>query len=359
MKKGIVSIVCILSVAFLCFACSKTSKDKDISKDQAAKSQGIEDQPVTELSYSIFFPPSHVQCKAADAWAEEIEKRSDGRVKINMFPAGTLTKAKDCYDGVVTGISAIGMSCFAYTRGRFPVMEAVDLPLGYPDGQSATVVANEFYNQVKPEELEDVKVLYLHAHGPGLLHTKKPVKTMDDLKGMKIRSTGLSAKVTDALGGVPVAMPQGGTYEALQKGVVDGTFTPIETLKGWKQAEVIDYTTDCNNIGYTTTMFVVMNKDKWNSLPDDIKKVFNQVDSEWIKVHADAWTEADKEGREYTLGLKNKIIPLGEDEAKQWKKAVDKVIGDYITKAKAKGIDAKKHVEDLKGLIKDSKNSNK
>jgi len=160
------------------------------------------------LTYSIFFPPTHGQCLAGMDWAKEIERATDGRVKITVFPGGTLTKANQCYDGVVKGISDIGMSCFAYTRGRFPSMEALDLPLGYPNGLAATRVANAYYQAFTPAELNDVKVLYLHAHGPGLLHTQKPVKTLADLEKMKIRSTGLSAKVVEALGAIPVAMPQ-------------------------------------------------------------------------------------------------------------------------------------------------------
>lgn len=129
---------------------------------------------------------------------------------------------------MVNGISDIGMSCFAYTRGRFPAMEALDLPLGYPDGVTATNVANAFYAKFKPTEMDDVKVLYLHAHGPGLLHTRKPVKTLADLAKLKIRSTGLSAKVVKALGGIPVAMPQGDTYESLQKGWWTAPSVPLK-----------------------------------------------------------------------------------------------------------------------------------
>ena len=133
----------------------------------------------TNLTYSIFFPPTHAQAKAAEAWAKEIEKRSAGNVKISLFPGGTLTPADQCYDGVVKGISDIGMSAFAYTRGRFPAMEALDLPLGYPNGRVATRVAYEFYPAAGGQGLENVKVyaLYLHAHGPGLyIRAEKPVK---------------------------------------------------------------------------------------------------------------------------------------------------------------------------------------
>lgn len=286
-----------------------------------------------KLTYSIFFPPTHAQAIAAMDYAKEVEKRTDGKVQITTFPGGTLTKAPMVYDGVVKGISDMGNSCFAYTRGRFPVMEVVDLPMGYASGAVATQVANDFAKSANPKELQDVKVLYVHAHGPGLLHTKKPVRTLEDLKGMKIRATGLSAKVVKALGAVPVAMDQPQAYESLQKGVVEGTISPMEVLKGWKQGEVIKYTTDCSGVGYTTAMFVVMNKDKWNALPDDVKKVFEETAQEWVAVHGKAWDAADEEGRKFTLSLGNEIIELSEEENAKWRKAVEPIINEYASKA--------------------------
>ena len=305
-----------------------------------------------ELSYSIFFPAAHGQCKAAMSWAKEIEKRTKGRVKITVYPGGTLTPARQCYDGVVKGISDIGNSCFAYTRGRFPLMEAVDLPNGYPNGRVASKVANEIAKMFKPKELSDVKVLYIHGHGPGLLHTKTPVRKLEDLKGMKIRSTGLAAKIVKTLGGVPVAMSQGETYEALQKGVVNGTLSPMEVLKGWKQAEVIKYTTDCKQIGYTTAMFVVMNKKKWASLPKDIQKIFEEVSEEWVEVHGQTWDQIDAEGRKYTLARGNKIIELTPKEAKRWIEKVKPLKTAYIAKMQKKGLPGKKALAEVEALIK-------
>ena len=303
------------------------------------------------LTYSIFFPPTHEQCKTGMMWAEEIEKQTDGAVTITVFPGGTLTKANQCYDGVEKGISDIGMSCFAYNRGRFPVMEAVDLPLGYPNGQTATHVANDFFQALQPGELDGVKVLYIHAHGPGLLHTQRPVNSLADLKGMKIRSTGLSAKVAEALGAVPVAMPQPSTYEALQKGVVEGTFAPIETLKGWRQAEVIKHTTDCRSIGYTTSMYVVMNLKKWNSLPKEIQDVFESVSNKWIDVHGSTWDRVDIEGKTYTQSLGNDIIELKPAEHQKWKAAVEPIIQNYASEKSKKGIDGKHVISTLRSLI--------
>ena len=303
------------------------------------------------LTYSVFFPATHGQCEAGTAWAKEVEKRSDGKIKITVIPGGVLLKADKTYEGVVNEIADIGMSCFAYTRGRFPVMEALDLPLGYPNGKVATKVANAFYSQTNPKELQDVKVLYLHAHGPGLLHTKKPVRNLEDLKGMLIRSTGLSAKVIEALGGAPVAKSQGETYEALQRGTVEGTIGPIEVLKGWRQAEVIKYTTDCFDIGYTTTMYVVMNLDKWNNLSDDLKAVLDDVSKEFIEIHGNTWDEVDNAGRNYTLERGNEIISLNPEQQQQWKTAVQPVINDYIKTVSEKGLDGQKYVDDIRQLI--------
>ncbi|MEW5734758.1 MAG: TRAP transporter substrate-binding protein [Thermodesulfobacteriota bacterium] len=301
-----------------------------------------------ELSYSVFFPPSHAQAKCAESWAKEIEKRTNGAVKINIFAGGTLTKGPQVYEGVLNGISDIGMSCFAYTAGRFPVMSAIDLPLGYPNGMCASLTANDYAMSVNPPEIQDVKLLYVHAHGPGLLSSKKPVEKLADMAKMKVRATGFSAKVVEALGGVPVAMGQGEAYEALKTGVVEGTMTPIETLKGWKQAEVIKDTTLCYSVGYTTGMYVVMNKDKWASLSPEVQKVFTEVSAEWPKVHGEAWDKADEEGKEYTLSLGNKLIPLSDKESDAWRKAVDPVIANYA----AESADGAKRVELLKGLIK-------
>jgi TRAP-type C4-dicarboxylate transport system substrate-binding protein len=291
-----------------------------------------------KLSYSVFFPPTHIQCMTATNWAQEIEKRTQGRVKITVYPAGSLTKADQCYEGVVKGISDIGMSCFAYTRGRFPLLEALDLPVGYPNGSDATRIANEIVQKHNPAELADTHVLYLHAHGPGIVASKKAVRTMDDLKGLKIRATGLSGKIAEALGASPIAMSQPETYEALEKGVVDATLCPIETLKGWKQGEAIKYVVDSTAIGYTTAMFVVMNKEKWSQLPADIQEIFTAASKEFIAKHGAAWDQADKEAREYVIQLKREMISLPEAEQQRWRNALKPILDDYVKRAKDKNL---------------------
>jgi TRAP-type transport system periplasmic protein len=293
-----------------------------------------------ELNYSIFFPPTHKNSVLATEWKNEVEKRTNGRLKITMFYGGTLTPADKCYDGVVKGISDLGMSVFAYTMGKFPLTEVIDLPLVYKTGYAATKLINEYYNKFQPKELDEVKVLYLHAHGPGILHTKTAVNRLDDVKGLKIRCTGMAAKIVTALGGAPVAMPMGDTYDAISRGVVDGSMAPQESLEGWKWGEVVKFTTEDFGASYTAGMFVVMNKGKWNALPPDIQKIIGEINGEWIEKHGKNWDEMDRSGREYALKLGNKIISLSKEENEKWAQAVKPLIDEYVKEKKAKGLPA-------------------
>ncbi len=294
------------------------------------------------LMYSNFFPPTHIQSKLAQQWSDEVAKRTDGRVTISYFPGGTLTKAKQCYDGVVEGLSDIGMSALAYSRGRFPTMAAVDLPLGHKSGVAATKVANAVYDKFKPEELSDVEVMFFHAHGPGLLFTaKKPVKTLEDIKGMKLRGTGNSAQLLKALGAAPVAMSMPDTYQAIRKGVVNGGVYPMETNKGWKMGEVVDYCTLDYPVGYTTTFFVVMNKNKWNAISEQDQKIITELNKEFSARHGQAWDDSDKAGRDFLTAKGGQFIELSEAEGKRWKEKAAPMMDDYIAKAEQKKLNGK------------------
>lgn len=293
-----------------------------------------------KLNYSIFFAATHRNSILATEWAREVERRTDNKVQITMFYGGTLTPADKCYDGVVNGISDIGMSVLSYTMGRFPLSEVLDLPLGSQSGKVATRLVNDFYAKFKPKEFDDVKILYLHGHGPGLLHTKTPVRALEELKGMKIRATGTSAKIATALGGTPVAMPMSESYDSISRGVAEGILCPVESLQGWKLAEVIKYTTQNYGAAYTITFFVAMNKAKWESLPASVKKAFEQVSAEWIGKTGTAWDEMDAAGATFAAGLGDAVIPLSAQENERWAKAVQPLFDEYVKEKTAKGLPA-------------------
>ncbi|MEW6264239.1 MAG: TRAP transporter substrate-binding protein [Thermodesulfobacteriota bacterium] len=291
-----------------------------------------------ELRYSTFFPPTHGHAILSDQWAKEVEKRTNGAVKVVMFPGATLTPADQTYDGVVKGIADVGMSVVSYVKGRFPFTEVIDLPLGYSRGYQATRLANACLQKFKPKEYDDVKIMYFHAHGPGVFHSKKPLAKLDDLKGLKIRCSGTSAKVVSALGATPVAMPQTETYDALSKGVVDGVVSPVEVLKGWKFAEVVKNTTLNFGSSYSLSFFVVMNKKKWESLSKEAQATIEQINKEWIEKTGKSWDEFDKVGTEFAKGQGVVFANLTKDEDAKWAEKVKPVMDEYVKAMKEKNL---------------------
>ncbi len=303
------------------------------------------------FTYSTFFPPTHIQTKVPEAWIKEIDERSKGQIKIQLFTGGSLTPAPQIYDGVVKGISDFGLSVLAYSPGRFPVLSAVDNPLGFPNAFVATRVINGLNEKFKPKEVTDVHVCYLFAHGPGVLHTvNKPVNKLEDVKGLKIRSTGTSQLIVRALGAAPVAMSQGETYDALKKNIADGTLVPLEALEGYKQAEVLKYTTLTYSCAYSQGFFVAMNLKKWNSLPPELQKIITEVSKKYEDITAKAWGDSDDSGRAFSLKLGHEFIKLSDAESARFKDAMKPVYAEYIKQAKEKGVDGEaifKAVEEM------------
>ncbi|SLM30305.1 Extracellular solute-binding protein, family 7 [Desulfamplus magnetovallimortis] len=306
-----------------------------------------------KLTYANFFPPFHVQSQLAESWCKEVEKRTGGAVKIDYYPGGTLSKAPQIYDNVEMGVADIGMTVLAYSRGRFPVLGAVDLPMGYTSGVVATKVANAVLEKFNPKEVQDTKVMFLHAHGPGYINTvSKAVHNMEDMKGLKIRSTGMSTILVKALGGTPVAQSMGDAYQSLQKGVVDGSAHPLEANKGWKLGEVLKYCIAENSVAYTTNMIVTMNKSKWNSLSPEIQKTISEINAEWAVKHGEAWDQIDVEGRNFIVDRGNEVITLSPEESLKWKNAVRPSLDEYAEDLNKKGLPGSEIVQFIMDSIK-------
>jgi TRAP-type C4-dicarboxylate transport system substrate-binding protein len=305
------------------------------------------------LKYSNFFPPTHIQSKLAEEWCKEVEKQTEGRVKIEYYPGGSLLKAPQIYDGVADGISDIGFSVLAYSRGRFPVIGTLDLPFGYPSGVVATSVANELYSKFKPKEFDDTQLMYLHAHGPGFIHTRDKVITkLEDLKGLRIRSTGISAEMVKALGATPVAMGMPDSYQSLQKGVVDGSAHPLEANLGWKLGEVTKNDICCYATAYTTTFFVTMNKAKWAALDPKDQKAIEAINTAWSIKHGEAWDTSDLEGLRFFLEQGNTVSGLQPKEVERWKTAVAPVIDAYSADLDKKNLDGAAVVKVIREALK-------
>lgn len=340
-RRKVLLLLVVMALAALTGCSSKTSPEE----------QGK--QETIELKLAHFFPATHpVETDLVQPWAKAIEEATNGQVKITSYPGQTLLKADAIYDGVVNGITDIGLSCFAYTRGRFPVLEAFELPgITYINSKVASKVAWEGIKRLNPEEVQDTKLMMVFATGPGDLFTKVPVRSLSDLQGLSIRATGLSAKTLETLGATPVAMPQSEAYEALSKGVVKGNLSPVEVLKGWKHAEVTDYLTKTPFL-YNTLFFITMNRDKWNSLPPGVQKAIEEVNEKYFKeVAMGLWDKQNEAALKWAVeetGME--VITLPEEEAKKWISLVRPIQDEFVAKISEKGLPGQEILDTVKEL---------
>lgn len=307
----------------------------------------------TELKLAHFFPATHpVETQLIQPWAQAINEATGGQVIITSYPSETLIKANDIYDGVVTGVADMGLSCFSYTRGRFPVLEAFELPgLVVNNSKVGSIVAWEGIKQLNPEEVQDTKLMMVLSTGPGVLFTKVPVRNLEDLQGLEVRATGLSAKTLQTLGAIPVAMPQSEAYEALSKGVVKGNLAPIEVLQGWRHAEVTDYLTMTPFI-YNTLFFVTMSLDKWNDLSPEIQAAIEAVNEQYFEEVAmglwDSQNEAALKWAVEETGME--VINLSDEEAARWISLITPIQDEFVASMNEKGFDGLEILDTVKKL---------
>jgi TRAP-type C4-dicarboxylate transport system substrate-binding protein len=301
--------------------------------------QGHAQEKVITLKVANWFPVAHKQTPLLESWGKDLEKRTNGRVKVNYYPAGTLVPAPQSYDAVTKGISDVGNHVLGYTVGRFPLTEVLDLPLGYPNNTVPTKLANAFYDKFKPKEFNDVKVLWFHAQAPGIVHTKtKPITKLEDLKGMKMRTYGSNAKLMSLLGGTPVAMPMTDVYDALSRGVAEGLMCAYEATEGFRFGDQLKYSTENYATSHSAVFAIVMNKDKWNSLPPDIQKIIDTMSAEYIEKYAAMWDDIEKSGKAYLVKRGNKINTLTKEEEAKWVEKAQPIFDDYVKKMKEKGL---------------------
>jgi len=321
MNKGLLSV---MAAAVLFFAAL------------AAATPGFSGDRIT-LTYANFPPASTFPCIQMERYAREVEARTGGKVKIHTFPGGTLLPAKNIFDGVQAGAADIGNFAMSYQPGRFPVSESVDLPLGFRSARAASLVLYELITEYRPKEFENVKILTLFTCPPADFMTSRPVKTLADLEGMELRVSGTGADVINRLGGVPVAMPQSETPEAIQKGIVKGMVSSREILKDFNFAAYCPYSTDVDL--FVVSFAVVMNRSRWDGLPADVKKVLDDLgreQAEWTGVYVDnhgeealAWArkEYGHQTFEFSPGDRKKIAT-----------SVQPLIDGYVKRVSEQGI---------------------
>jgi TRAP-type C4-dicarboxylate transport system substrate-binding protein len=300
------------------------------------------DEPV-KISFSIWQSPDHYMVKGIQRWASDIGKRTNGKVEFVFYYGGTLTKGPQAYDGIAKGISDAGAAATGWNAGRFPLTRITDIPLGWTSSRQASLASWEFYKKFKPKEWDETHLLFLYTDAIGNIHTKRPVRSVDDLKGVQIRGTGSDVPLIKAMGGTPVGMPWSEVYLALQRGVAEGLISNYASYKAAKLAEVTRFTTEHNvrSAGF----WVAMNKKKWDGLGPDVQKVINEVSDDAVGRLGDILDSEQDDGRKYVLSSGNEIIVPTKDEAARFDEALRPIRDEWVKEMMALGLPGKEVLE--------------
>lgn len=314
-------------------------------------------QEVT-LRFHQFLPPVATLPKHVfKPWAENLSKASGGRIKIEHFDAMALGgRPPALMDQAKDGVADITMTVVGYTPGRFPSTEVFELPFMMTDPIGTSLA---FWEMIDTEwqdtEYKDVQVLGAWVHGPGVIHTKDGVSKLEDMKGKTVRGpTRVINNLLKELGATPVGMPLPSIPESLSKGVINGTVIPWEVTPAVRLAELIKNHTEFSGKEalYTATIVMVMNKDKYNSLPDDLRAILDaETGAKLSGFAAKVMLDADVPTRAIASKAGNNIVVLDEAEVARWKEASKPVITNWIEEMKEKGIDGQALINKVSGLI--------
>ncbi len=285
-----------------------------------------------------------------------VEEATDGKytIDIQWYPVGTLLGGGEIYDGVVKGIADAGISSFGYAPGRFPVIMALNQAgVAPPENcNAASDTVWEHYKYWDPEELKDAKVLYLAGTGPGWLHTNKPIRKVDEMKGLRIRCTGGGVLGVKAVGGDPISMPMGDVYIAAKKGMIDSLISPLETLEGWKHHEIFKYSTFVPYF-YSEFFHITMNWDKWNSLPKDLQDAFDAVAEDAVEDAGQIWEYNQQHAMDFAKETPggHEFIYFSKTEVNKLKRMLAPVRDQYIDKLNEQGFPGRRIVDGATRIV--------
>jgi TRAP-type C4-dicarboxylate transport system substrate-binding protein len=312
-----------------------------------------QDKPI-ELKFASWVSTVHGHHTAVMApWAKMIEDKSGGRLKVTIYPGSTLGKPADHFDLVKNGIADMGFISPGYTPGRFPLISVTELPVLFKTGKGASQATWSLYDKYFKGEFGAVKMLWIWVHPPGQIHTaKKEARVLEDMAGLKIRAgTPMLANMVKTLGGTPVSIAAPETYNALERGVVDGTVFPWEAIASFKLAEVLRHHTVVNL--YASPLVTLMNQKRYDSLPPDLRKVIDDLSGAWgAEFTGAAWDKNELDGIAAAKKVGATIYTVPAEERQRWAARLKPVEDEWITSMEAKGLPGRQILADLREAIK-------
>lgn len=316
---------------------------------------GIQPAPAAtktiNLKFAYWMPTKHTLHGVHKKFADEVAELTKGRVKITLYPGGALGKPKEQWDMAVGGIADISFFIPSYTAGRFPLTSVFDLPLiGGGSAKVNTALAVDIYKKYLAREFKDAKMLFFYVSEPFTIHTtKKQVRNLSDMKGLKIRTSGAMQSATiKALGGIPVTMPISEAYTSLEKGVVDGILTAFTAMVSFRLYDVTKYSI---SMGLNASPFAVaMNLKKYNSLPPDIQKILDGLSIRYAFQSAIDYDEDRIKAIQIGKDKGQVIEPLSPEEFKKWVDRVSPIYNQWAGDMKAKGLPGREVIDAIMEL---------
>ena len=295
-----------------------------------------------ELKVSHYLPPSHTVQKTLEAWGEEIDKRSSGRLKLKIYPAAQLGPVQRQFDLVRNGQADLAVGLTGATPGRYPLTELASLPFVWPKAGSTSEVMSRRLTELAPKylarEYEGLQLLWVGvAPTVSFFTSRKEIKSPADVRGLKLRFQGEQhARILRELGGVPLQVPPGEIADGMSKGVIDGAIFNYEAAEAFGLGSVTKFVLEPGFM--TATLALAMNADKYKSLPADLKTIVDETTGPVAAVElGKRWDAAEQHGREYMLGQKVSIVNFAPDEAQKMKATLEPLLKASIDSLEKQG----------------------
>ena len=317
-------------------------------------------QEVTLKIHHLLPPPATAHAKFILPWTQKVEAACPGKIKFQIFPSMQLGGTPpQLFDQAKDGVADITWTVLGYTAGKFPASEVFELPFMTKSAEGASRALWEYAaaNKLFDGEFKDVKMLALHTHDEGLIHSNKQIKVLADFKGLKLRGpTRLTTKMLASFGATPVGMPVTQVGEQLSKGVIDGAIVPWEIVPATKIHELVKFHSETDPKAralYTATFGFQMNKAKYDSLPADAKKCIDANSggdlSQWI---GKVWDDSALSARKLAEGRMNTFYTVPASELATWEKASAALPEEWVKEVSAKGMNGAALLQSARDMIK-------
>lgn len=358
MKKGLgIALAMLLVFSVLGLGIAGCAKEAPKPAPAPATTQAPAATPTPapaaiKITCQTGYGQTHAISKSLTWWAEQLQKKTNGKVNVEIFYGTPLGAANSQLEMVMAGTVDVAYFSFSWKTGVYPFNEVFYLPLPIKKAETVARVHYGLYQKgYLDKELADVKLAYFADGTPGVISTNRPIRKMEDFKAMKIRGVGIQADMITRLGGTPINIASAETYQAMEKGVADGVYLNLASQSSMKLYEIVKYVTAFESSACFSSAFV-MNRDTYKKLPADVQAAIDGLIEEASVYEARLYDEDTITGTAAFQKAGVEFITLSAEENKRWTDALSPILDKWVSDNAAKGLPAKQFLDDAIALAK-------